>query len=256
MEVVRYLMMQNLAQKNRATVKSQYFDVSEEFIVNDSGDQVCASATVVKYKDRTLRLTQTMQEDELAPLFCGGEWAGTRLWQAAATLMDYVVDNYNMQDKVVLELGAGLGAPGMVCAWLGAKKAILTDVEEVTGLLRRNAEDNADHGCFVVEPLWWNVEGAAKLFDDHKIDYAICCDCIFEPLYGDCWKQLSEVVTELVQKGVVCLVSVERRNHDGVDKFLADISGRCSTPASVVLDEVIEDSHIVLYEWRPETPVR
>lgn len=77
---------------------------------------------------------------------------GLTLWRAAALLADWLVEQHNannnnhnnsntttvtshshshsggfVQGRTVLELGAGLGVPGMVAHWLGATLTLLTD---------------------------------------------------------------------------------------------------------------------------------
>jgi nicotinamide N-methyltransferase len=46
------------------------------------------------------------------------------LWNAGQVMSDYLQDNANrlVQGKAVLELGAGAGLPGLVCAVGGARK--------------------------------------------------------------------------------------------------------------------------------------
>lgn len=45
-------------------------------------------------------------------------------------------------------------------------------------------------------------------------------DCVYEPLYGESWVQLSKVLEQLSTAATCVLCSVERRNADGVDRFL------------------------------------
>ena len=58
--------------------------------------------------------TILQQEDELAPLFSGAAWAGTRLWDAAIYLMRHFISEYadriqeNDGDMGIIELGAGM----------------------------------------------------------------------------------------------------------------------------------------------------
>jgi predicted nicotinamide N-methyase len=53
-----------------------------------------------------------------------------RLWEAALVLSEFVADNHFKKGSSVLELGAGLGAPGLTAAACGCA-VTLTDYEEL-----------------------------------------------------------------------------------------------------------------------------
>lgn len=54
------------------------------------------------------------------------------------------------------------------------------------------------------------------------MDLVVCCDCIYEPFWGDSYKALLDCVETLcAHDEALALISVERRNGDGVDKFVA-----------------------------------
>jgi len=67
----------------------------------------------VKDADKTLKVSTLLPASELAPIFAGSEWAGTRLWQAATLLTGVFYDKYVKTGKVnggsLIELGCGLG---------------------------------------------------------------------------------------------------------------------------------------------------
>jgi len=69
----------------------------------------------------------------------GGGYA----WDASRALAAYLVGSVGVPQlagRSVLELGAGLGLPGLVAARLGARRVALTDRAPALELLRRNAE--------------------------------------------------------------------------------------------------------------------
>ncbi|TDH72066.1 uncharacterized protein CCR75_008788 [Bremia lactucae] len=201
----------------------------------------------VRVNGQDLHLTLLMQEDELAPLFSGAAWAGTLLWDAAVHLTKrFLVDYHHVlidpnNDLRILELGAGIGVPGMAARVAGAKHVVLTEQDELLRLLHVNLSTNRKvlNLCggeksksidgIVARPLSWGIKQTNKYlaqYADEKVDVVLSCDCIYEPLYGDSWRALAQTMELLCLKNPTCvaLVGVERRNEDGIDKFLAFIA--------------------------------
>jgi len=218
--------------------------------------------------ERTIRLSTLLEPDDLAPLFAGAQWAGTRVWRAAIRAAHYLATTYppnysnngssNEGTKMttsLLELGCGLGVPGMIYHALGGS-VVLTDQEEVMSQLEKNVEMNftesytscthhdndyesndtentskndRQKATIQALPLNWSRPSLHKLLSQttctsptNGFDIVLNCDCIYEPLYGKSWMYLAEVIDECLKINPKCVVltSVERRNGDGVDKFL------------------------------------
>eukprot|EP00811_Abedinium_folium_P002539 NODE_12331_length_1231_cov_4.028080.p1 GENE.NODE_12331_length_1231_cov_4.028080~~NODE_12331_length_1231_cov_4.028080.p1 ORF type:complete len:190 (+),score=50.22 NODE_12331_length_1231_cov_4.028080:363-932(+) len=184
------------------------------------------------------------------------------LWHGALVLTDEVIDHYGARLAAgarVIELGSGLGLPGMVCAALGAR-VLLTDVPDVADLLQRNVATNfgGDGGWCRAAPLDWDVASARSLLAESSgpFDLVLCSDCIYEPLYGQSWRALVdclEVFCELPTTTV--MISVTRRHveHDGIERFLA----RASEVLSVerFCSRTAEDQHVEVYAIRrPAAP--
>ena len=82
--------------------------------------------------------------------------------------------------------------------------------------------------------LAWGREAAADCAATHgPFDIIICCDCVYEPLYGRSWVALAETLAQLLSRrgdGQAltepcahpprAFVSVERRDQDGIPSFL------------------------------------
>lgn len=196
-----------------------------------------------------LHLTTLLNPENIAPLFSGAEWAGTRVWHAAIRLMEYLQENYLKELKngsTVLELGCGLGLPGMVSCNLGAD-VVLTDQENILSQIEENIQRNfcdqqesTQNKTIQAKELFWSREGVRNLCKDlasssnnnegksdsckflSGFDFVINGDCVFEPLYGESWKYLVDAIDELLLMNPKCVVlsSVERRQFDGVDKFI------------------------------------
>jgi hypothetical protein len=82
----------------------------------------------------------------------GSSWGyccGNCMWSAATVLVDHLAaearggGSLNLRGSRVIELGCGLGAPGLAAAGLGATEVLLTDVARMMPLLRYNIAQNA-----------------------------------------------------------------------------------------------------------------
>ncbi|TYZ59303.1 hypothetical protein PybrP1_001182 [[Pythium] brassicae (nom. inval.)] len=201
----------------------------------------------VRVHGRDLLLSLLLREDELAPLFSGAAWAGTLLWDAAIHLTRHLLathaaalaDPHNALR--VLELGAGLGVPGMAARVAGARNVVITEQDELVELMQRNLAANAaalrissafaaaTDGAIVARPLSWGADETRAYLAAHPhepVHLVLSCDCIYEPLYGRSWQPLAQTMELLCEAtpGCVVLMCVERRNQDGVDAFLAFVA--------------------------------
>ena len=80
-----------------------------------------------------------------------------RVWEGAATLSEYLERDWKrVVGKRVVELGAGVGECGLVCAAMGAD-VVMTDVEVVAeNVIRRNILQNATPGeASTTRPRAW-----------------------------------------------------------------------------------------------------
>jgi len=117
--------------------------------------------------------------------------------------------------KSLVELGAGVGVPGMAAHVLGAK-VLLTEQAHVIDLIQWNTKTHfAGEGLEASELDWYEADGDIGTFD-----FILACDCIYEPLYGESWKALLKQMVVLSHEGTRVFVSAEERTNDGVAKFL------------------------------------
>jgi predicted nicotinamide N-methyase len=179
---------------------------------------------------RTLTLSTKLLEEDLAPIFDGSSWAGTRVWSASIFGIKYLLETYpgNVSGKTLCELGAGLGVPGMVWHMMGGS-TVLTEHERIMSQLNVNTATNfpQTYGTTITtHPLSWSRTAFQQLLQtqrlEHGFDVLLNCDCIFEPLYGRSWMNLAEVIDENLKSNPKSLVisCVERRAQDGINEFV------------------------------------
>jgi len=219
---------------------------------NDVGDDIEKNEGEMEKKQlRKLVVSTLLEEDDLAPLFDGSRWAGTRLWAAAVRAVQYIngrfpgTENRLIQTKEndgkaisLLELGCGLGVPGMIFHLLGCN-VVLTDQIEILSQLEKNVLDNFPNAAeekdetkqsITAKPLSWSRTDVNSLLDDlgksdTGFDIVVNCDCVYEPLYGKSWHLLNETIDELLKVNPQTLVvsSMERRAADGIDLFIEEM---------------------------------
>eukprot|EP00587_Corethron_hystrix_P008016 CAMPEP_0113302082 /NCGR_PEP_ID=MMETSP0010_2-20120614/3044_1 /TAXON_ID=216773 ORGANISM="Corethron hystrix, Strain 308" /NCGR_SAMPLE_ID=MMETSP0010_2 /ASSEMBLY_ACC=CAM_ASM_000155 /LENGTH=336 /DNA_ID=CAMNT_0000155815 /DNA_START=104 /DNA_END=1119 /DNA_ORIENTATION=+ /assembly_acc=CAM_ASM_000155 len=222
---------------------------------------------------RELSLSTQLEPDRLAPLFSGAEWAGEKVQiafsargtsltkarrshvrdaavDAAILATEYLHDAYGARLRTdpassLLELGCGLGAPGMLARLMGASAVVLTDVPALLSQLERNVARNfPDDEGVRAAALDWSRPAVRELLREtgraeRGFDVVLNCDCVFEHLYGTSWKLLVEVVDELLRVNPRCvsITSVERRNGDGIDAFLEKLRGIEDSVTELVFEE-------------------
>lgn len=101
---------------------------------------------------------------------------GLLLWESAVALADALAEQREkVAGKSVLELGAGVGLPGIVARYLGAAPVRQTDhITETLSLCRLNAERNGVSGIDLALANWdaWT--------DTETYDLIIASDVIYE----------------------------------------------------------------------------
>ena len=232
--------------------------------VDGMGQVICQSSLKVRMETDgspicdPLELDLKMTPDMIEPVFSGAAWAGTVLWRAAARLVDTALlapdACVSVKGRSVVELGCGLGVPGMVAARLGAKAVALTEQDSLIELLDRNVRGNFTPevaSTITSCEFFWSKDGAQQLRKDlvngDFFDVVVCCDCVYVPLYGDCWIQLLEAIDVLSGPDTDVLISLERRHvrdgDDGVKPFLAGMASNGFKSTSLPSELPVELYH-------------
>jgi Lysine methyltransferase len=216
---------------------------------------------------RGWELSTCLSSDCIAPLFHGTQWAGTRVWRAAVVALEYLLSDeaefHIGSHHTLLELGCGLGVPGMVLHSLQKCTTILTDMGDLIPTVQENVrqafpdsiaddQDGIRQGTIAARELDWSVAGVHRLRDETGVsnfDVVLNCDCIFEPLYGDSWRHLLQCQVALLELNPLAyvLTSVERRNYDGIEKYLHAASDAGLVPIPVYPQSFAYPPQVELY---------
>lgn len=177
---------------------------------------------------RTLRMCPISGEEETrwSPGIAAGQ---QRVWCSALVLTDELVDRH--VDALrggarVLELGCGLGLPGMACAALGAR-TLLTDMPQAMPRVEESIRDNYERGwkgagsVRAVSLEWDAIAAEILVLQEGRFDFILCSDCVYESCYGESWRELAEAIDKLSDERTTVLVSMQRRDDPALDAFVA-----------------------------------
>ena len=206
----------------------------------------------------------TLEPEALSPMFSGVEWAGTQCWKASIECIKVLHERRLTLEggtRRAIELGCGLGVPGVSLSFMykSLQSVTLTDSPKLLDQLKRNTKslDNVKAAA-----LWWGEDDAfqellsstAPPNSDPSTgkskpagwDLVLCCDCIYEPLYGKSWQPLASVLMSCldINRACVVLVACERRASDNLQAFLEII---LKNGKSVTMEERGERSGTVVH---------
>ena len=193
------------------------------------------------------------KENEFEPLFSGVSW-GAMLWDASIALGNFLEKQSSAEiykGKTVVELGACCGLPGLICALNGAKKVVLTDMQDYMDAVDKSIQLNGSkvqlddlHSC----ELTWGEETALQFVQDHgHADVILCSDCVSTDVYGrSSWLNLIKVLEIILHPshGRIIICSV-RRPNDGLDEFLGLLEKVYPKFQTIVSDEFVKDIQVV-----------
>ena len=134
-------------------------------------------------------LPDEMDEDNI-------NYHGTHLWASAVVLSAVLQKMRLCHDKIVLELGCGVGLPGLVAAQ-EAKEVIFTDGFD-SGLLSASEalKINQLEAKTEVRKLKWGDKEALKEFK--SIDVVLAADCLYPDVSS--WNDFFQTVVLLLKK--------------------------------------------------------
>lgn len=136
---------------------------------------------------------------------------GAWIWDSAivfAKWMD-ISPSWNesiLSGKTVVEIGAGMGLPGITAASLGSR-VFLTDKAEILPGLQRNVDVNCLSERVKVQELIWGEEVS---FLDEKVDFVFGSDILYSV---EAVQSLCKTLKELMSSETRIFVSYELRQN-------------------------------------------
>ena len=161
---------------------------------------------------------------------------GHTVWDAEVILAHYIsLMRDQIYDKSIVELGAGTGIAGILCAKLGAKTVTLQDQESCISHTQKCSnmninkdgnDENSNNLMRFVAKKWSKSCGKClvQANDGHKYDYVIMADVLY---HCEDFSVLVETIMECVREsGGEVIICYERRRKDLSDFFNAILNER------------------------------
>ncbi|KAK2080533.1 hypothetical protein QBZ16_000386 [Prototheca wickerhamii] len=107
---------------------------------------------------------------------------GLDIWPGALALCNYLAVHRGLvHGRRAIELGAGMGLPGLLAGQLGARECLLTDYEPlVLDLLKENVKVNSLEGPCAVHALDWAEPGSTMDSRDlHTFNVVLAADVLY-----------------------------------------------------------------------------
>lgn len=193
----------------------------------------CEAATFVRdvYLDSTESSLQIHQWTE-------GD-VGCVVWDGALVLGKYIdcrnsKGEWNAQ-RTVVELGAGTGVVGLICAHFG-NDVVMTDLPEFLPLITKNISANKDllKGKAEARTLKWGC----GVQDFQTPDVLLMSECVY---YEKSVEPLVKTMTELCGPQTQVLLSYEDRESDANAAALEKFLQACQ--ANFLVADVAEEEH-------------
>ena len=153
---------------------------------------------------------------------------GAAIWNGANMAGWYLeneLGSKSLENKRVIELGAGIGFTSIIAKQLGAKEVVITDGDEgVLKIADRNIDLNlpSDKGIKTGR-LRWNTEDEKAFITtvgEDPWDYIVIADCTYKKA---AWADLVSSISHLSGPDTVTLVSGEPRSVGESEGFLEEV---------------------------------
>jgi len=193
-------------------------------------------------------------EQDLAPLFSGPLWSAMIWERSVRTMCNFLEKNKNnIKSRKVVELGCGLGVPGLVAGIsCEAEKVWLTDREDDLIPLRKAFAVNvAALGEYSgrIEPV--DFDWSESVRADVQADVILAVECVSADVYGvESLDWLIAAILMVCRKDadVVLYLCSARRKNDGLD-IVIDRLQKLSSVRDILKvdgysDDTVRDVHL------------
>ncbi|TYZ65424.1 hypothetical protein PybrP1_011703 [[Pythium] brassicae (nom. inval.)] len=174
--------------------------------------------------DAPLRVRQQLQGE------LQGFGTGLTVWPAACVLLKYLEQrvrddaSVSLEAQYVLELGSGTGAVAIAAAMLGARRVVITDVDNVRFLMQANVDMAVEQATargqaldIRVETYEWGAAPSDAIVNraGEFPDLILVSDCILPRLYPI--EPLVAALDLLATAHTTILISFEHRYYEPFD---------------------------------------
>ncbi|TDH73155.1 uncharacterized protein CCR75_009135 [Bremia lactucae] len=181
-------------------------------------------------KNKETEITLKLRDDK-SIVFYEKEGQQAKVWDCALVLAKFLVNTaYFSPDffvnKRVIELGCGVGVPGLAAAALGAKEVVLTDMPMAVPWIQANIKRNQDLGCIfgnvLAQALMWGENDAIQ---SHLFDVILCSDLIYG--HRDISLKLVQSIIQMSKSDTLIISAHEARfAGDRGESFFALLSDK------------------------------
>ncbi|KAL7680940.1 putative lysine methyltransferase, S-adenosyl-L-methionine-dependent methyltransferase [Plasmopara halstedii] len=209
-------------------------------------------------KDMVIENAIELNADKLV-VFRENEGQQAKVWDCALALAKILANSALFPPdfflkKRVIELGCGIGVPGLATAALGAEDVVLTDMPIAVPWIQANIERNYALGCIAgrvcAQGLMWGENHDNKL---HSFDIILCSDLIYG--HRDIAKRLVQTIVQLSHADTLIVSAHEARfaGDRGLSFFelLSEKHFTINHVPSEHLDAVYSASNIYINLIRP-----
>ncbi|KAK1944541.1 Alpha-ketoglutarate-dependent dioxygenase alkB 7 [Phytophthora citrophthora] len=182
-----------------------------------------------------------------------------KVWDCALVLSKFLANdeffpNGFFENKRVIELGCGIGVPGLAAAALGAKEVTLTDMPMAVPWIQTNIDRNQTLGCISVpvraQGLMWGEKDELEAL---QFDVILCSDLVYG--HRDISQKLVETILHLSHPNTLIVSAHEARfagdRGESFFKLLSDQQFQVEQVPRERLDAVYNAANMHMLSSRP-----
>ncbi|RLN62421.1 hypothetical protein BBJ29_004703 [Phytophthora kernoviae] len=186
-----------------------------------------------------------------------------KVWDCALVLAKFLANNEFFptgffHNKRVIELGCGIGVPGLAAAALGAKEVILTDMPVAILWIQTNIQRNQTLNCISDNvrstSLMW---GEQEKQDLGQFDVILCSDLVYGEL--EISRKLVQTIASLSHSGTLVVSAHEARfagdRGESFFNLLSEQNFAVEKVPRTRLDVVYSAVNMHVHLIRPTSPV-
>ncbi|KAG8700289.1 hypothetical protein FRC08_004784 [Ceratobasidium sp. 394] len=150
--------------------------------LRDNADSELVPPQIPTVVNQTTELNFPPLEPPVKLVVDAGPGCGGVAWPAGEVLSRYLARRRSLAGQRVVELGSGTGLVGIVAGLLGAQEVVITDQEQLMGIMGANVKLNGLQDRVRASVLNWGEELSSDLPD--AVSLVLAADCVYaEPAF-------------------------------------------------------------------------